>query len=257
VDVNAGKFVHEMFTPTQSAITQSMNSDKDGNIWLGNLNGVFVYDENNFESAIASETHIRAIKQIKDEKSYSGPALSYLPKFQFNQNDIEILFYSYHLMEDNQHNYQYRLVGLEDNWSELTANSSARFTNLDPGNYRFEVRSINMDGAQSKVETLSFGILSPWYETAWYYSAQAGFFLLLIIVTYFFSRGSESQFSEILILITVITLFEFIILALEPQVEQYANGVPLFKLAMNIVLALSLHPMERLLRKLFKRNSTS
>ena len=84
------------------------------------------------------------------------------------------------------------------------------------------------------------------------------FFVLLIALTYFFSRSKvSSTYSEFLVLVTVITLFEFVILYLEPFVDDYANGVPIFKLAMNIALALSLHPMERVFRRVFNKKKLS
>ena len=47
----------------------------------------------------------------------------------------------------------------------------------------------------------------------------------------------------------MITVFEFFILLLEPYVENFSNGIPIFKLGMNILLAISLNPIERLLNR--------
>lgn len=189
----------------------------------------------------------------QDSLIYGGAYSQITQSLEFQQNDLEFQLSSFHVMDGTPHLYSYKLNGQSDKWSNWSDVSQTRYTNLKNGEYVFQAKSKNMYGVESKLAQYSFTISPPWYETGWYYLSQALFFVLLISVTFLFSRGSSNQYSEVLILITVITMFEFVILLLEPYVESYANGVPLFKLGMNILLALSLHPMERFLRKVFKR----
>ena len=190
----------------------------------------------------------------QDSLIYGGAYSQITQSLEFQQNDLEFQFSSFHVMDGTPPSLFLQTewpVGYKwSNWSDV---SQTRYTNLKNGEYVFQAKSKNMYGVESKLAQYSFTISPPWYETGWYYLSQALFFVLLISVTFLFSRGSSNQYSEVLILITVITMFEFVILLLEPYVESYANGVPLFKLGMNILLALSLHPMERFLRKVFKR----
>ncbi|WP_229248092.1 triple tyrosine motif-containing protein [Dyadobacter sandarakinus] len=57
--------------------------------------------------------------------------------------------------------YQYRLQGLTDQWSEWTDQNFAEFTNLEAGDYTFEVRSSLSEVATS----YKFGIQPYWRET--------------------------------------------------------------------------------------------
>lgn len=65
--------------------------------------------------------------------------------------------------------YSYRLAGYEDRWSEWTKRTEKEFTNLPPGNYRFEVKVRNNFGLESETAAFSFELLPPWYKTkiAW------------------------------------------------------------------------------------------
>ncbi|GAB2767067.1 triple tyrosine motif-containing protein [Rhabdobacter roseus] len=56
--------------------------------------------------------------------------------------------------------FRYRLVGLTDDWSELTDQHYVDFTNLPTGQYVFEVQSLH----QSQVATYRFRVLPYWYE---------------------------------------------------------------------------------------------
>ncbi len=71
------------------------------------------------------------------------------------------------------------------------------------------------------------------------------------------NRGEgQSKFAEIVALITIITVFEFLIMIVEPMFEEYTGGVPVFQLAMNILLALSLNPAEAFIRKQLKKTKS-
>ena len=73
--------------------------------------------------------------------------------------------------------YQYRLLGLDDNWVETDAfNSSATFTNLKPGDYIFEVKAANSDSVwNNDVQRLKLFIPPPFFKRSW-------FILLFVVV---------------------------------------------------------------------------
>ncbi|WP_128545599.1 triple tyrosine motif-containing protein [Larkinella soli] len=66
--------------------------------------------------------------------------------------------------------FSYRLVGLDDEWSEFGAASEKEYTSLAPGTYRFQVRALS-GGPES---SLTFEIRPPWYRSSW---AFLGYFL--------------------------------------------------------------------------------
>jgi hypothetical protein len=61
-------------------------------------------------------------------------------------------------------------------------------------------------------------------------------------------KGAESKVAYVITLVAIITIFEFVILLLEPIIDDFVGGVFIFKLIMNILLAISLIPLEKRIR---------
>ncbi|MEM9052046.1 MAG: triple tyrosine motif-containing protein, partial [Bacteroidota bacterium] len=78
--------------------------------------------------------------------------------------------------------YRYRMQGLDDQWIETKEIREATFTNLDAGNYTFEVVGKNSQGNWSlEPTTLKITILPAWWETWWFRSSIG---LLLLVIGY-------------------------------------------------------------------------
>ena len=61
--------------------------------------------------------------------------------------------------------YQSRLVGFSDEWSEWSQDQQREYTNLPGGDFEFQVRSRVGDGIVSTISTVRFRVLTPWYLT--------------------------------------------------------------------------------------------
>jgi signal transduction histidine kinase/ligand-binding sensor domain-containing protein len=77
--------------------------------------------------------------------------------------------------------FQYRLEPLEEEWRPATTGRSVTYANLDPGNYRFAVRTLNRQGEPSdRPSYLSVSIASPIWMRWWFISLViAGFIGIL------------------------------------------------------------------------------
>ncbi|MEM0932123.1 MAG: triple tyrosine motif-containing protein, partial [Bacteroidota bacterium] len=64
-----------------------------------------------------------------------------------------------------QPEYQYKLQGIYDAWSDLSHESNVKFENLPPGNYTFKVRSKVGNTFSSNEASYAFRIAPPWYLT--------------------------------------------------------------------------------------------
>lgn len=86
---------------------------------------------------------------------------------------------NYRSSEDNQ--YAYRLLGFERNWNQVGTRRLASYTNLDPGEYVFEVRGSNNDGVwNDQGQRLRVTVLPPLWGTWWAYSLYCAALALLI-----------------------------------------------------------------------------
>jgi len=67
--------------------------------------------------------------------------------------------------------YQYKLEGLDDDWTPSTSKTEATYSSLPPGNYMFKVKAMNNDGLWNQEPvTFEFVISPPWYKTWWFYT---------------------------------------------------------------------------------------
>ncbi|HOU99169.1 MAG TPA: SpoIIE family protein phosphatase, partial [Bacteroidales bacterium] len=64
--------------------------------------------------------------------------------------------------------YQYKLEGIDENWSAITGKTYASYGNLPHGKYTFKVKAMNSEGYWSKEFTYSFEIRPPWWLTWWF-----------------------------------------------------------------------------------------
>jgi nitrate/nitrite-specific signal transduction histidine kinase len=66
--------------------------------------------------------------------------------------------------------YAYRLVGFDDKWIYCGHKQTATFTNLDGGQYTFEVKAANNDGIWNEEGTrVTLIIKPPFWRTWWFY----------------------------------------------------------------------------------------
>jgi signal transduction histidine kinase len=65
--------------------------------------------------------------------------------------------------------FRYRLIGNSDDWIEAGTRRSASFSNLKPGDYRFELLAANEDGVWNrKPAVLEFTIARAFHQTWWF-----------------------------------------------------------------------------------------
>lgn len=90
------------------------------------------------------------------------------PEIPYNYNDL-----TFHFTVSNTFGsgllVQYRLTGVDNDWSEPVRTNKITYDRLLKGEYTFEIRSTDGLGNYSDIASLSFSILPPWYLTYWAY----------------------------------------------------------------------------------------
>ena len=79
--------------------------------------------------------------------------------------------------------FSYRLIPLEDKWSEWTTAGEKEYTHLPHGAYRFEIKAQNIYELESDISKFSFEVLTPWYVSNWAKTSYLflGLFFLTLI----------------------------------------------------------------------------
>ncbi len=83
----------------------------------------------------------------------------------YDQNNIQINMVGLGYKGKGDISYQYRLSGLEKDWVQ-TRSTFARYPNLPPGHYNFEVFALNEDQVKSlEPARVYFDVRPPWWRT--------------------------------------------------------------------------------------------
>ena len=98
----------------------------------------------------------------------------------YNNNYITFNFIGIIQNQPKKVKYQYKLEGLDENWSAITNRTEAPYGNLPQGNYTFKVKAINSEGYWSSEFNYTFTIRPPWWKTWWMYTIYVISALLLI-----------------------------------------------------------------------------
>lgn len=118
----------------------------------------------------------------------------------FDMHNIEFSFsvpeYDRYLTKE----FQYRLIGYYDEWSNWTTASTKYFENLKYGNYTFEVRAKEGENMQTDVERFSFKIARPWYLSSYMIIVYSlGGFLLSLLVHKVYTTYYRRQREKLLV----------------------------------------------------------
>ena len=116
---------------------------------------------------------------------------------QYNNIAFDYSFASYGEIIKNQ--YQYQLLGLSNNWSEWTENSSSTFENLPFGEYTFNVRGKVGNAFTNNTASYTFTIKRPFLLSnlaiALYVLSTI---ILLLILHYYYRKYYKNQQQKVI-----------------------------------------------------------
>ena len=107
----------------------------------------------------------------KEVEVNSGfPIIKEAINLDYDQNFFSIEFVGLSYVDTKKNQYQYRMVGVQDEWTNAGTKRIAEYTNLDPGEYDFEVMVSNSDGVWNpNKKSLKIIIEPAFWDTIWAY----------------------------------------------------------------------------------------
>lgn len=105
---------------------------------------------------------------------------------KFDQNSITLDFASFDYANSLGIQYSYFLEGFDKDWNEPSVRRSATYTNLDPGTYTFQIKTVSIDRKESNLgPVLKIEVLPPYWKTWWFrillFLVVSGLFYMLIL----------------------------------------------------------------------------
>lgn len=192
---------------SESFTLNTVLSDSKNRMWWGNDEALLMLDLNRFEfnkappkiqlnAVLLSGEYIDYLK-LQEHQQKDSVQRDLYEKIHFDEvqafynfpknlslphqlNHLTFMFNAVDWSAPSQLKYQYKLEGLDQEWSQLTTENKADYRNIPYGNYTFKVRAIGFSQKWSDVFEFKFTINPPWWSTWWAYMLYAVFAVLLI-----------------------------------------------------------------------------
>lgn len=103
---------------------------------------------------------------------------------EHNQNFFSIDFTALDLTPVYKHQFAYMLEGIDPQWVNSGTRTTAFYTDIKHGTYRFLVRATNADGVWGAPTSLSIKIYPAWWNTWWFRIIMFGLIMGIIFAGY-------------------------------------------------------------------------
>ena len=156
---------------------------KDGRLAFGGNYGFNLFRPEELLQEIIAKPVVLSDFKVRDSVRYADANDIEQLQLTYKENTFSVDFTAVDY-EFNRHlAYRYRLLPFDRDWIYTDPSVlRARYTNLSPGNYRFEVEASNPYGEWTgKARVLSVFIATPWYLQGWFFCLSVSVFCLLII----------------------------------------------------------------------------
>ena len=89
----------------------------------------------------------------------------------YDQSVFSFQFAALDYNSPNTIQYAYKMIGFDKDWIYSGTRRFVTYTNLNPGDYTFQVRASNSDGVwfEDNIASISIAIDPPWWRTVWAY----------------------------------------------------------------------------------------
>ncbi|WP_245987175.1 hybrid sensor histidine kinase/response regulator transcription factor [Maribacter vaceletii] len=156
---------------------------KDGEMLFGGINGFNAFYPNQIkENSFEAETMITDFtifnKPVKQGEKINGHVIlensintTEKIKLNYSENSFSFEFAALHYASPLKNQFAYKLEGFDKEWINTTSNKRyATYTNLEPGDYNFVVKSSNNDNVwDSSPAKIYIEITPPFYKTTMAY----------------------------------------------------------------------------------------
>ena len=156
---------------------------RDGRLWFTTVRGVVAVDPAHLASDdLVPPTYIEAIYADEHDVNLADPL-----SLAAGTRRFDIHYTAPNLSLPEHTRFRYRLSGLDDAWVNAGIERVAHYTNVPPGQHRFQVEASNSAGMWSADgATLDFRLTPMFYETWWFRLACGGIAAILLWLLYYF-----------------------------------------------------------------------
>lgn len=165
----------DRFTGTLSTDLNSTHHSANGTLFYSTT-GVFQYRHPSYQSYNQPQTSIQSVSLFLNKLNETASKT-----FAYDENNLSFSFIGLYYTDPARVQYQYKLEGYNNEW-QPSKNTEVNFPKLQPGTYRFRVRSSvtgNFDNATEA--SYRFVISKPFWLQWWFITAA----VLLVVAALF------------------------------------------------------------------------
>ena len=165
----------------------------DGSIWVATAKGVSVVQPDQLPRYQFAPPPVVIEGLRVDDANASANGNLVLPP---GTKKLELDYVSLSYRTPEQIRYRYRLEGFDNGWVERSTRRNAQYTNLPPGQYRFQVSAAQRgSGWSPETASVNFEIQPRLYQRAWFLPA-AGTLMALFLYGLYRARVSQLKARE-------------------------------------------------------------
>lgn len=164
--------------------------DRNGRLWFGTINGLTAYTPGTLKAnPVPPKVSLMGVQLFYapiQNTPYAGYANRYSgigPDLELSPSDNHLSFTFIGINHRNPKSvsYSWRMLGSERVWSPPSDRTQATYSQLPPGEYRFQVRACNEDGVWSApISTPAFVLQPPLVQQTWFQVLVAMISLLVL-----------------------------------------------------------------------------
>jgi len=176
--------------PIPSSLTNSMPGYEnilqlnEANYLIGTTDGFYILKNNDFKFNNYKVSIFGITNNSVNAKS-DNVSISEEGSFDYDENNLAFYFAVPEFDKYINAEYQYKLEGLHDNWSDWSFSSQVFFENLPAGDYVFSVRAKVANSITDNVAIYKFEINKPWYANN---LAIIIYIILFIVLGYYIHK---------------------------------------------------------------------
>ena len=167
----------------------------DGKLWFPTTKGLVsvnpsILQKNQYPPPVIIESiRVEGVEQITNRLRTVPLAAIVVPP---GKEHLEIHYTSLNLGAAEQSRFRYRLEGHEKVWNEVGDARVARYSQLPPGDYTFQVAAANEDGIWNPIASMQvIRLQPPFWKTNWFMSVAVLSVLGFIVATVYISRPKD------------------------------------------------------------------
>jgi ligand-binding sensor domain-containing protein/signal transduction histidine kinase len=159
------------------SVIEDLLKDRSGHLWVASDEGVTRIDPSALNpQPRPPSVYLSRISVAGEDLPLPETGAQVVAPLQLEpeRNNIDIQFVGLSFRGENKLKYQYRLEGVDADWSMTSDQREVNYARLTHGHYRFTVRAVT-DGGTTSVQpaTFEFEILRPIYLRWWFVTLAA------------------------------------------------------------------------------------